>query len=345
MNRSGPAVLLVASCAWLIAAGSLEAQMGRARAEDKRESLLKEHADYLQKARANGILEDLMQQEEGGQRAAAEALQRSVLGRDGGVNSEQLEKERRASELIEVASRELSDEAKEIVASRPMVLAQADPPVAPPPPLSNPGGVPVPKEVTAKPLPDGRKKLLAEITAEGAVHFNATTKIMVFTDEVVVDHTGFHLECDILEIILKASVELGAAATAPEESETGISATSVKGDDPIEKAIARGGTVTITKKDAQGKLKTGKARYVMYDAQTGDITMRDYPQVQSGQSLMLATDASTIIVMKADGNHYAVGPHRMEIIPNEGEKAPAPGAESVVPIVPAVPVAPDATGR
>jgi lipopolysaccharide export system protein LptA len=339
MNRSGLSVLVLAFSAWLLSSDLLEAQFNRdimrktrGRAEEKRERLLQEHTEYLQKARENNILEGLLQGDEGDQRRAAEALQRAALGRDGGVSSEQLEKERQASVLIEEASRNLSEDAKRIVASRAVVVAQATPvsgdPGAPPSALPNPGGVPLPKELKPKPLSSVEKRLVAEISAEGAVHFNSTTKVMVFTDEVVVDHSSFHLECDILEIILKPEVDLGGVETKPKEADVKAdeSVTSLKGDDTIDKAIARGGTVTITKKDAEGKLKTGKARYVMYDAKTGDITMRDYPQVQSGQSLMISTDASTIIVMKADGNHYAVGPHRMEIVPDEGKEKELEGA-------------------
>jgi hypothetical protein len=220
MSRGGLTVLVAAFSAWFLSGDLLEAQLGRdvvrkarEQAEEKRERMLEEHAGYLEEARENSILEGYLQGDEIDKRKAAEVLQRAVLGREGGVSGDQLAKERRASVLIEEASRNLSDEARAVVASRPVVLAQAEPvsgdPAAGSGQLPNPGGVPMPTELKAKPLKDVRKRLLAEIKAQGAVHFNSTTKVMVFTDDVVVDHTGFHLECDILEIILKADSDLG----------------------------------------------------------------------------------------------------------------------------------------
>lgn len=320
----------------------------RERAEEKRTKLLEEHASYLERARENQILEGYLQEGEGVGRRRAEALPSAVLGRDAGVTIEQLAREKRGSAFIEAASENLSPEARAIVEKRSILVAQAEPispDEAPPVPSLgvNPGKVPVPEEIKPKSLTRDRG-LLAEINAQGAVHFDAATNMMVFTDEVVVDHTGFHLECDRLEIILKANAALGAGVTGGEEvskeepttdpepgSEGGEGGVvSVDGDDPIEQAIASGGMVTITKKDAEGKLKTGRARKVVYEAATGDITMREYPQVQSGQSLMIATDESTIIVMKADGNHYAVGPHRMEIVADDDEEGEGREADAAV---------------
>ncbi|MEM7145880.1 MAG: LptA/OstA family protein [Verrucomicrobiota bacterium] len=326
----------------LFGAEVLEAQLGRdslrrvrERAEEKRTRLLEEHSAYLERARENRILEEYLQGDEDVGRRVAESLPASVLGRDGGVDAAQLAREREGADLIEAASRNLSEEARAIVAKRPVIVAQADPVpgVAPSAPavLPDPGKVPMPEELKPKPLVS-KRGLLAEITAEGAVHFDAATNMMVFTEDVVVDHTGFHLECDRLEIILKPNVAIGVAgdegAAEEGEGEGGAGVMSVDGDDPIEQAIASGGMVTITKKDAQGKLKTGKARKVVYEAETGDITMREFPQVQSGQSLMISTDPSTIIVMKADGNHYAVGPHRMEIVAEEEEDERDDGADA-----------------
>ncbi len=90
-------------------------------------------------------------------------------------------------------------------------------------------------------------------------------------------------------------------------------------DNGVELAIARGKMVVIEKKDADGKMKIGKCRHATYDGKTGNITLRDWPQVQDGQNLIIATDSSTRMLLTQDGHLQVFGRARTDIIGSQNQ--------------------------
>jgi hypothetical protein len=86
--------------------------------------------------------------------------------------------------------------------------------------------------------------------------------------------------------------------------------------------------VTIEKRDEQGNVQQGKCRRLDYDQDTGDIILSDYPQVQRGNVLHIATQADTTMVFDKTGKLRTNGRPRTVILSDE--PAPAPGASATV---------------
>ena len=104
-------------------------------------------------------------------------------------------------------------------------------------------------------------------------------------------------------------------------------------DSSIKFAIARGRMVTIEKLTETGDLQIGHAKHATYDGATGNILLRDFPQVQRGQHLQIATDPVTTMTLKQNGALDTKGPSRTEIVQdkpksNSGLKSPPPPAAS-----------------
>lgn len=164
------------------------------------------------------------------------------------------------------------------------------------------------------------KENYTEINAKGGAFFHASQKIIVFKNDVQVDHEVFDLNCDQLEVFLYKDVKIGAGDSKngegnddPKKAEEPAPRplTGRRGD--IMKAIATG-YVVITKSDPNGAIQVGKCRHATYEDGTGDLTMRGMPQVQRGTDLVIATDESTSIVFTRSGDMEIHGPHRIDIV-------------------------------
>jgi hypothetical protein len=75
-------------------------------------------------------------------------------------------------------------------------------------------------------------------------------------------------------------------------------------------------------------VQVGHAKHATYDGATGDILLRDFPQVQRGQHLQIATSPATTMTLKQNGALNTRGPSRTEIIqdtkPKGGSKLNSP---------------------
>ena len=212
----------------------------------------------------------------------------------------------------------------------------------PGPPAKGPvdaGGVPVPSKRIIPNLTSGdagkRKKDEVVITAKGGALFNDADKLVVFEEEVHVDHPDFIIDCGLLELWLEEGaleegkkkeaekgkkVEVKPAAVAPVAGAAGNVAGAAKKDEKsaIRKAIASKGTVTIQKRRADGKLDVGRSRRLLFDGKTKDITLSGSPQVQTGNKQIIATAEHTVIYLKGNGkNPEVVGPHKTVILSNK----------------------------
>lgn len=203
----------------------------------------------------------------------------------------------------------------------------------------------------AKPTPINPSKATAPpehttIDCQGAAFFDSKQGMGVFTDDVVVVHPQFHITCDVLEVYMKkekmeADKKAGAAdgVLAPPPGKTAsqllaedASSTPATAPDPaqedsgIETAIAKGRKVVINKKSDTGELQVGICRHATYVGATGDIVMRDYPQVQRGLRTVRGTAPSTILTLKQNGELVTSGPTAVDIVQEPEKKTPAPGA-------------------
>ena len=300
-----------------------------------RERLAKEAQQKLQDAKTRAAAEEALRQAEELARSE-EAKRLEELAREA-IEEAELKPEEKAQveaaiKMIEKTLENVSGEAAKII-SEPDRFAYLDAPVAAPPPRSGTPAV-APRKAGAAPegalpgdefpepviivepqplLPPPRPitpktEEYTRIDAKGGAYFHASEKIIVFQDDVAVDHKIFDLNCDQLEIFLYKDVKIGSggdnAASAKEKA-------GRRSD--IMKAIASG-YVVVTKDSPSGLTQVGKCRAATYEDGSGDITMRGMPQVQRGADLIIATDESTRIVFRADGNMEVHGPHRTEIV-------------------------------
>lgn len=171
--------------------------------------------------------------------------------------------------------------------------------------------------------PEDKKaaKNVTVITASGAAFFDSKESIGVFTEDVVVKDPRFNITCDVLEVFMKKQKPEGAAAPANAAADAGTMQ-----DADIDRAIAKGRKVVIQKLNEEGKLQIGICRHATYEASTGDIILRDFPQVQSESRSATATDRSTVITLKNNGQFEVKGPHTTVLGKSQDNKSTAPGA-------------------
>jgi lipopolysaccharide export system protein LptA len=174
------------------------------------------------------------------------------------------------------------------------------------------------------------------IEADEAV-FKLREAVFVYTGRVRARHPQFYIECDELVVEMQreedeaASKDKNAGKKAPADGKSGgvkkapdkkqldgaIAAKEEPRNSGIRKAVATGSTVTIEKRNAEGEVQMGKCRKAVYDGLTGAITMSNYPQVQRGNILHMATQPDTLMVFEKDGRLRTTGRPRTVILSEE----------------------------
>lgn len=146
--------------------------------------------------------------------------------------------------------------------------------------------------------PEGAK---TEITANEEATFDSEKNVAEFKGRVVVRDPQFTLTCDRLV------VDLG------------------KDRNGIQEAEAIGNVVIIQelppeKKDTPKAI--GRAGKVTYKPDSGEMVMRDFPSIQQGINNHVATEASTIMVLRGNGQSRTFGGGSKTLIVSETAKAP-----------------------
>ncbi len=152
------------------------------------------------------------------------------------------------------------------------------------------------------------------IDSDSAV-FDLKAGIFIYTGHVRAMHPQFYTECEELEVHMHK--EEGDKTKKPKAVQNDVlagSAAKSEQQSGIKIAIARGPTVTIKKLDETGELQQGKCKRAVYEASTGQITMSDYPQVQRGNILQVATSAETTMVFNQAGKLITNGPSKTDIL-------------------------------
>ena len=91
-------------------------------------------------------------------------------------------------------------------------------------------------------------------------------------------------------------------------------------DTSIESAIAKGRKVVIVKHNPDGKVQIGQSRYAYYDGNTGDITLRESPQVQDGDNLHISLEPSTVMILTQAGALHTTGRSRTDLMQADQDK-------------------------
>lgn len=114
-------------------------------------------------------------------------------------------------------------------------------------------------------------------------------------------------------------------------------------DSSIRQAIARGPKVVIIKNTENGDPQIGVCRNATYVGENGDIILRDMPLVQRDNNVHYATDPSTYMIIKQDGQLKTFGPSQTDIIQQKEKKEAAPSAAPAAPVTPPPPTSKPAT--
>jgi lipopolysaccharide export system protein LptA len=95
----------------------------------------------------------------------------------------------------------------------------------------------------------------------------------------------------------KATAKADPAKTAaPDDGDT---------TSQIDKAVATGKLSTVRQIGPDGKIKEGVAQIIIYESDKGTLTLKEWPQVQSGPNHIISTEKGTIMILDKN-NHLDV---------------------------------------
>ena len=161
----------------------------------------------------------------------------------------------------------------------------------------------------------GGPESFTEITSTLGLKFDQKGSQATFTGDVVVTDSRFSLNCDKLTAVLRRSLkdalkEEGEGA-APLKPGREVSREAAKpGANPkpsaggIEKAIAEGHVVIAQEKindKGESERSVGRAHKAVYDADSGDITLSGWPQLEQKTNTIVALEEGTVIVLNRKG--------------------------------------------
>ncbi len=201
----------------------------------------------------------------------------------------------------------------------------------------DPAATPVPMPKPLQPLEEPKLKTSPDkvtITARDSAYLDKGSAIAVFVGDVKVYHPQFYLECEELELHMEQDAMGGGETKKAPVVNDAILADSGSGGSEknetggIKMAIAKGPQVVIRKLSETGEVQVANCKEATFVSETGEMTLRVWPQVQRGQSLQIASDAGTIMILNKDGGLRTVGPSRTEIVP------PDEAQDSTIPPVP-----------
>lgn len=131
--------------------------------------------------------------------------------------------------------------------------------------------------------PSGAK---TEITATRESSFDSEKNIAEFTGRVVVRDPQFTLTCDRLKVTLA-------------KDRKGIAVAEAQGDVIIVQEKSD------PKSTAQQAI--GRAGEVTYKPDSGEVVLRDWPSIQQGINNQVATEQSTVMILRSSGQSRTIG--------------------------------------
>ena len=288
---------------------------------------MEEAAEKLRQAQANGQLDKAKE--------AAKGLMGNLPGNltdaaKAALQSPEIKAQ--AAEAAKAAAKNLLPEAQKLMDARAAAQQQTPPaattttPAADQPPAAAPTG---PQPQLLQPLastpPDpSTRKPMAVIEADSSV-FDPNTSVLVYSGNVRARHPQFYIECEELTVHLEKDEEGKEAKKPAAPSKNDAILAKPKKDEQerqskVKKAIATGPMVRIEKANEQGEVQRAFCRHAVYDGTTGIITMRDNPQVQTGNVMQAAITPDTVMTFDEKGN-FTSNRRTKTIILSESENA------------------------
>jgi hypothetical protein len=172
------------------------------------------------------------------------------------------------------------------------------------------GGVPIPLPDTGLEVPLerlGGTEGDVHIVCKGNSFYDKSGNIVLFRKDVVATHPGFVINCQEMEVLLEDDTFGDGGKpkpVTPKEQQDGSG---------IRRAIARGmgSQVDLIRHTPKGDL-TGKCGYAIYDGQTGDIELHDWPALSNGTRIYRAKEKDTVMIIRKNGNHKVTGGKAIE---------------------------------
>jgi lipopolysaccharide export system protein LptA len=157
---------------------------------------------------------------------------------------------------------------------------------------------------------DKRAKGPTEITCSKEASFEDKSRKAVFTGEVRVKDPQFTMTADKLTAFIRQETIASGTTSAPKKTSGG----NVPGMGGLERAIAEGHVVIVQEKPGENGGEAtryvAKAGRAEFQSSTGDMVLYDWPQVQQGINLHVATEQSTVMTINRDGRMKTNGRSR-----------------------------------
>ena len=216
-------------------------------------------------------------------------------------------------------------------AVRPSTPVTAPTAAPTPPPLAAPAA-PVEREPgdTIPPTDDAPAKgpeTETDIDASQSASFNSKDRIAVFSGNVRVKDPRFELACDELTVYLNKGASPGAApdAASPTPPKPAAPATADTQPSPaptgggIDHAVAKGHVIIIQRKAAtkpgeEEKVSIGRGGLGTFDNKSGDMVLKDWPNLEQNGSSLVATAQGTVMTIHRDSSMNTDGPSKTTLI-------------------------------
>ena len=323
--RTYPLILLAHLGLIMSAAGQGASRLSTPATDQKKQ--LQQAAERLRQAQASGELDQA-------RGAAKELLKKLPSGvKDAAASAAQSpEMKAQAIDAVKSAAQSILPQAQTLLNQPGLPAAVPAPAPATLPAIQDqpPQG---PKPMALAPIGGGsasaadltNAKTTIIIEADSSV-FDLNAAIFIYTGHVRARHPDFYIECEELEVhMVKPPEPKAGSKPAPKPVSDPVLAKKDSAP-PIKKAIARGPMVTIEKRSEEGDIQQGKCRRLDYDGASGDITLSDFPQVQRGNVLHIATQPDTTMVFDKKGKLHTNGRPRTVILSDEAPATAPPAA-------------------
>lgn len=157
-----------------------------------------------------------------------------------------------------------------------------------------------PATARATPVPDVDKPP-TEITATKEATYDEKNHRAVFTGDVHVNDAQFRITCDKLTAFLRPTATTAKSEPSPAPG----TVAPPKATGGLQRAIAEGHVIIIQERPAENgnapQRNVGRCQWAEYNADTGDVTLKGWPQVQQGINMQVALEEGTVMVMNKDG--------------------------------------------
>ena len=140
-----------------------------------------------------------------------------------------------------------------------------------------------------------------EITANKEATFDNAARVAEFTGNVTVRDPQFTLNCDRLKVTLS------------------------KDHKGMEEVEAFGNVVIIqenTDKNGQTTKAIGRSGVATYFPASGEVTLKEWPSIQSGMNNQVGTEKDTVMILNRNGKSKTIGPNKTMITDTGDAGAP-----------------------